>query len=644
MVASRVVLTVPGAGGLLAWSPKGVFVTEGPEDTGMIDIRDDTTGRIVLSFQGHDGDINDVAFSADGTKLATAGRDGWLKVWKPSTGVLLSSLSAEGSVWGPSFSADGSFVAAAWGREESPQATVRVLDLTSKTQVSAIDAQGVIDTSISPDGRRIAVMGWWRDGAVFDLETGEQVFRLVAPNCCTELDSRGVAWSPDGRSIATTNWDSIRVWDASTGELRSTLLGHTGFVFGVAWSSDSSRLVSGGSDGTARVWDVSRKEPRELMSLSAQQTNSGIVGVAFSPDGTRVMAGDAGITAVKVWDVGPDGDAEWANVPSSGWMVDFMPDGRGVVIGDGNRGVVTIWQPHSGRRLRTLGPPTDDFWFDSLDVSPDGESIALGGGDPSEGDQLGGEATRTWNIRTGEEIYRVEHEWDVLDVAFSPDGEHVVAGGWDGAAKIMDRTGRVVRVLDEGELNTINAVQFSPDGHLVAIAAFFGRGEPGTGRVRIWDWERGDVVRTIRREARRVSFDPTGSRIALVSSEGLAEIWDIDTGMRVAELAGRSGGLSALEYSPDGSLVATAGLDGTVRLFDGQTGSQRLVLRGSGCSADDVAFSPDGTTLASTACGGVRIWALDIDDLLEIAGQNVTRTLTDEECRQYLHIDRCAEG
>jgi WD40 repeat protein len=159
--------------------------------------------------------------------------------------------------------------------------------------------------------------------------------------------------------------------------------------------------------------------------------------------------------------------------------------------------------------------------------------------------------------------------------------------------------------------------------------------------VKIWDWERGDVVRTIKRDAQRIAFDPNGSRIALVSTKGLAEIWDIDTGMRVAELGGRSGGLNALDYSPDGSLVATAGLDGTVRLFDGQTGSQRLVLRGSGCSVEDVAFSPDGATLASTACGGVRIWALDIDDLLEIARQNVTRSLTDEECRQYLHLDRC---
>ena len=64
VVASRLELEVPGVGGILAWSPSGVFVTEGPEDSGIIDIRDGETGDSVLSFQGHDGDVNDVAFSA----------------------------------------------------------------------------------------------------------------------------------------------------------------------------------------------------------------------------------------------------------------------------------------------------------------------------------------------------------------------------------------------------------------------------------------------------------------------------------------------------------------------------------------------------------------------------------------------------
>src|SRR5215218_9851744 len=112
VVASRLDLKVPGVGGLLAWSPRGVFVTEGRENSGLIDIRDSQTGKRVISFQGHDGDVTDVAFSADGSRLASTGGDGTLKVWDPSTGRRVSSLTAPGVASGPSFSADGSFVAA----------------------------------------------------------------------------------------------------------------------------------------------------------------------------------------------------------------------------------------------------------------------------------------------------------------------------------------------------------------------------------------------------------------------------------------------------------------------------------------------------------------------------------------------------
>ena len=141
----------------------------------------------------------------------------------------------------------------------------------------------------------------------------------------------------------------------------------------VAWSPDSSRLVTGGSDGTAKVWEIGPEGVQERWSLSAQETKSGIVGVAFSPDGTRVMAGDAGISAVKVWDLGPTGDAEWANLPAPGYpAAEFMPDGRRVVTSSsegaawsrrGAPGAVTIWDLQTGRDLRTIGPATDFFRF-----------------------------------------------------------------------------------------------------------------------------------------------------------------------------------------------------------------------------------------------------------------------------------------
>ena len=121
------------------------------------------------------------------------------------------------------------------------------------------------------------------------------------------------------------------------------MLTQAGSILSVAWSPDSSRLITGGSDGTARVWEIREMEPRELMSLPAQETNSLITGVAFSPDGTRVMASDADTSLVKIWDVGPVGDAEWANVPVPGAsLVEFMPDGPRLATGTLSGDVVTI--------------------------------------------------------------------------------------------------------------------------------------------------------------------------------------------------------------------------------------------------------------------------------------------------------------
>jgi WD40 repeat protein len=165
--------------------------------------------------------------------------------------------------------------------------------------------------------------------------------------------------------------------------------------------------------------------------------------------------------------------------------------------------------------------------------------------------------------------------------------------------------------------------------------------------VRVWEWTRGKVVLTIDAEGpwAQVDFDPDGPRVVLSGPDGIAEIWDVETGERLAVLAGPSGGVKDLAFSPDGSRVATASVDGLVRLFDAETGAPQLSLRASGCAVEGVAFSPDGTKLASTSpCDGVRIWALDIDDLLEIARREAGRSLTDQECRQYLHADGCSQA
>ena len=153
---SKLVLSVPDVGGPVDWSPDGLtLVTAGPEGSGTIEVRDARTGASVLSFPAHEFDINDLAYSADGSLVASTGDDGALRLWDPVTGEERAAFEfpARGEVWGPSFSPDGSRVAASWPQTEA----VRVFDLGSGRVVweASLTAHG---TEFSPDGEFLAIV------------------------------------------------------------------------------------------------------------------------------------------------------------------------------------------------------------------------------------------------------------------------------------------------------------------------------------------------------------------------------------------------------------------------------------------------------------------------------------------------------
>jgi WD40 repeat protein len=367
--ASRLVASVPGVGGRLDWSPtEDVFVTEGVEESGMVDIRNATTGESVLVFRGDDVDVNDVRFSADGTKLAVTGDDGTASVWDPATGEELATFEGGSPAWYPSFSADGSLVATWWLGED----VVRVNDATSGDLVTVLDdlEAGAID--LSPDGRQLLYASQEAAGIV-DVRSGETV-RLLDP---IDAVVGEVAWSPAGDRIATGSWDgAVRIWDPTTGAQVAIGDGGDTEIIGLDWSADGSRVASGGNDGTARVWDVGDGTLTESFRFAAQDLSNGVPGVAFSPDGERLIAADWQITSAKIFDLRPEaaGEVGAFRSPPDSFTVGFTGDGTGLVTGVDD-GIFGIWDVEPGILRSTVeGVPSPGF-----SVSPDGTTVALAG-------------------------------------------------------------------------------------------------------------------------------------------------------------------------------------------------------------------------------------------------------------------------
>jgi WD40 repeat protein/class 3 adenylate cyclase len=641
VIASRIVDTVPDLGGALDWSPEGVFVTEGPEDSGMIDIRDATTGEPALpAFRGHDVDVNDVQFSPDGSMLATGGDDGFLRFWDPETGRLISEVPGEESVFGPSFNRDGSLVAASWVGE----GRIRIVDPTTGRTLQTIrPGEPTVpftpfDTSLSPDGRRVAVSNLEGEQAtVFDVASGDRLYDLTG-----RYGFQWVAWSPDGRHIATAGNDSsARVWEAETGRLEAELLGHAAGVITVDWALDSRRLVTAAFDGTAKVWAIDEGGAHELMTLVAQETRSGTL-AAFSPEGRRVLTGDIGIRAVKVWDVSLSGDAELTNVETDELApvdVVFMPDGR--FLSSADRGSVALWDTATGRSVRTIGPGAGSPEpVGGIAVNRDGTRIAtLRNFSP---------VADVWDVETGDRLFQVEVAGGELGGIDLAGNDRLLAwSAFGGTATIVDETGGEIRSFEEEEEFVIDVAAITDDGRWVATAGGIPQ-RPLSPHVTVWDAVSGRPLGDPHETPGGVSalaFDPSGTSLAAARMDAHVEIWDVETDERLARFATPSGAVNELVYSPDGSRIAIASEDGSVGLFDARTGVQQLVLRGHDFLVTGIAFSPDGTRLASASPDGlVRVWVLDLDELIRIAEGEVQRELTDDECRQYLHIPTCEES
>ena len=237
--------------------------------------------------------VRSVAYSPTGDLLATGSYDEVVRLWQPTTGALVRSLTGHaGWVRSVAFSPDGEMLASA-----SDDNTVRLWRVSDGAvlQVLTEGVEGVRVVALSPDGTRLATGGsdntirLWRvsDGALMSTLQGHMAW------------VRSLAFSPDGKTLASGAFDATaRLWRVADGTLLNTLEGHTASVLGLAFSPDGKTLATGSVDTTVRLWRV---RDGKLLDVLAEHKDF-VFSVAFSPDG-KTLASGAVDNTVRLWDV-----------------------------------------------------------------------------------------------------------------------------------------------------------------------------------------------------------------------------------------------------------------------------------------------------------------------------------------------------
>ena len=582
-----------------------------------------TTKRLVTELPGSSS-IRTLSLSSTGNRLAVstlnARREPTVEVWDVQAGKLRSALHLPSPVRSLAFSPDETLLASF-----DNQGTVAVVDWAANHTLTHLavppsrhlDA-GVVD--FSPDGSRLAIgedygrirILNWRLGTVVAITNLAQMGEGVA----------ALAFSPSAELLATGFANTIRLWDASSGEPRGHLTNHTGTVRALAFSTDGQRLASAASDQTIRIWSVA--DQVQLRWWRGHQSEA--LALAFLPDGKTLASGcrestvcfwastasnrppthsrlpiSIGINSPSHLDAQNYAPGELAPGVVRRFGFAFTPDGRSFITTDLD-GVLGVWDTRSVQQTETLPALGSNHW--GVALSPDGRWLAVGSGS-------GKVTIWDWTPRRRVTSFELRFEW-LGHLRFSRSGQFlwamVMFNDWKARFKIWRTADWQEVPLPGNPVGDIYMADFSPDDRLLAVGC-------KDGAVRLWDFPSGRHMTTFTNHAGPVSglvFLPDGRGLASTSFDGAIKLQDLFPPREGAKVRSETMSVGNVALSADGRRLATgrSGARDAVKLWDLATQRERLSLPGEdNYLPAHVAFSPDGYTLVAVSFAGIaNLW------------------------------------
>ncbi|MBL9124573.1 MAG: protein kinase [Planctomycetaceae bacterium] len=559
--------------------------------------------REVASLPAHGDDVYALAYAPDGRRLATTCRDGGTRIWSlPERRLVKHFKDHDGEVNCVAFSGDGSLLAT--GGDDH---IVLVRDATTyeiRHRLVALPPEAdafVSATLFHPDSRRLFVAAGG-EIQVWDALSGEQLAHAAAH----EHTIKNLALSPDGQRLVSVERDLILWETAGLTAIEKARLPSPNIYTSACFVDGGQRVALADDGGTIYVCDS-----QTLARIHRVRTRltAGILAMHVSPDGRWLAAGSAdrsiAVLEVDAWEVYTQFESHGDRV----WDVKWSTTGDSLASCDGD-GTVKFWSLPSDDRWRsrdgTQALANEDLEFDSFTYSPDGTLLAAA---MNRSRILLRDIAAERSLRLP---VPPENGW-IAHLEFTRDGRQLVSCHANAVIKIWD-VATASHVADVKVPGQLSAMALDPTGQhcIVAVTHTAEMPDPGQRFVAVLEWPSGRQrakLPVVENPVTKLAFTPAGDEFVVVRN-GLIAFYDVQSLETRLKLGRSADAFVDLAFLPDDRFIVAEWRQGAT-LRDLKTGAVQARLSGHAGVVSAVAAHPNGRNVATLCDPGIlQVWDL----------------------------------